>query len=74
MVRKFEGHTSARATKRNKRTKPVPTPQELADRYFDLQCLRQQVRIAETGQIFDRELTGSLETDRFPPHHTRKEG
>jgi len=32
------------------------------------------VRIAETGQIFDPELTGSLETDRFPPHYTRKEG
>jgi hypothetical protein len=74
MVRKFEGQASARATKRNGRTKPIPTPQELADRYFDLQCLRQQVRIAETGRIFDRELTGSLETDRSPPHHTRDDG
>ena len=68
MVRKVEGRTSGQATKRHGRIKPIPNPQELADRYFDLQCLRQQVRIAETGQISSQELTGSLKTDRSPPH------
>jgi hypothetical protein len=46
--------------KPKKRTKPAPSSYELAKRYFDLQCLRQQVRIAESGQTVRREMTQSV--------------
>jgi hypothetical protein len=65
MRQQFDGRTSFQGTKRKKRTKPTPSSQELAKRYFDLQCLRQQVRIAESGQIVGRELTKSLALASF---------
>jgi hypothetical protein len=46
--------------KRKKRSKPTPSAQELAKRYFDLQCLRQKVRIAESGRVLGPEWTKSL--------------
>ena len=60
MGQQFDRGTSLQGTKRKKRPKQTPSSQELAKRYFDLQCLRQQVRIAESGQIVGRELTKSL--------------
>jgi hypothetical protein len=51
--------------KRKGRSKSTPSSQELAERYFDLQCLRQMVRIAESGQIRDREWTRSVPLARF---------
>ena len=59
MRQHFDSRSSLQGTKRKKRTKSAPSPQELAKQYFDLQCLRQQVRIAGSEQIVDRELTGS---------------
>jgi hypothetical protein len=50
---------SLQGSKRKKRAKLAPSAQELEQQYLDLQCLRLQVRIAECGQIVNRELTGS---------------
>ncbi len=46
---------SVESTKRKTGAKPTPSSQELAQRYFDLQCLRQRVKIAESGQVMGRE-------------------
>jgi hypothetical protein len=34
-------------------TKQIPSSKELAEQYFDLQCLRQYVEMAETNQTAD---------------------
>jgi hypothetical protein len=59
MDQKFDCRASVQGTKRKRRAKPAPSPQQLAKQYLDLQCLRQQVRIAETEQIFSWQLTRS---------------
>ena len=43
--------------KPKKQSKKAPSTQELARRYFDLQCLRHRVRIAESGQPVRRQVT-----------------
>jgi hypothetical protein len=57
MGQQFNSRTSSHLTRRKKRNKPPPSSEQLAKLYFDLLCLRQKVRIAETGQIVGRELT-----------------
>jgi hypothetical protein len=58
MAQQLDRHTLLEGTKRKRRSKPTLSSQELAKRYFDLQCLRQKVRIAESGQIVGRENDG----------------
>jgi hypothetical protein len=50
---------SLQGANRKKRVKSAPSTRDLEQQYLDLQRLRQQVRIAECGQIANRELTGS---------------
>jgi hypothetical protein len=52
MAQQLDGRIiSVESTKRKSGAKLTPSSQELAQRYFDLQCLRQRVKIAESGQI-----------------------
>ena len=54
MGQQLDIRSSLQGRKPKKSTKSAPSAQELAKRYFDLQCLRQRVRIAETGQPIGR--------------------
>ena len=56
MDRKVDCRASVQGTKGTRRTKAAPSSQQLAKQYLDLQCLRRQVRMAETGQIASPEL------------------
>jgi hypothetical protein len=55
MAQQLDRHISVESTNRKAPSKPTPSSQELAKRYFDLQCLRQRVKIAESGQAIGRE-------------------
>jgi hypothetical protein len=59
MAKQLDRRILLDGTKRKKRSKPTPSAQELAKRYFDLQCLRQKVRIAESGRALGPEWTKS---------------
>ena len=59
MAQQLDSRIRVASTKRKNRSKPTPSSQELAKRYFDLQCLRQRVRIAESVQDIGRERTRS---------------
>jgi hypothetical protein len=59
MAQQLESRISVESTKRRTRSKPTPSSQELAKRYFDLQCLRKRVKIAESEQVIGRERTKS---------------
>lgn len=65
MGEQLDSRTSLSGKKRKKRTRPAPTSRELAKRYFDLQCLRLQVRLAESGRMVGPELTKSLAPASF---------
>jgi hypothetical protein len=45
-------------------TKPIPSFEELAEQYFDLQCLRQYVQMAEANQTTDGNAPGRLRPSR----------
>lgn len=56
MAQQLESRIAVESTKRRTRSKPTPSSsQELAKRYFDLQCLRKRVKIAESEQVIGRE-------------------
>jgi hypothetical protein len=59
MVHRLDRRTSSPRRKLKKRTKPTPSSQALANQYFYLVCLRQKVKIAESGKVDGRELTKS---------------
>lgn len=65
MGRRLEKRISFSSAKIKNRTKPAPSSRDLAKQYFDLACLRQRVRIAESGQVVGRELTKSLALAAF---------
>jgi hypothetical protein len=56
MGQQLDIRSSLQGRKPKKPTSSAPSVQELAKRYFDLQCLRQRVRIAETGRPIGREI------------------
>jgi hypothetical protein len=45
-------------------TKQVPSSQELAEQYFDLQCLRQWVELAETSEPTRRRVADRPDSPR----------
>ena len=59
MSNRFDCRTSSPSRRLKKRTKPTLSSQALAKQYFDLQCLRQKVKIAESGKVDGRELIKS---------------
>jgi hypothetical protein len=59
MVQRSDRRTSSPSRKLKKGTKPTPSSQALAKQYFYLLCLRQKVKIAESGKVDGRELTKS---------------
>ncbi len=50
MKRRLDTPQSLRRERLNKDERLVPSPKQLADRFFELQRLRQQVREAEARQ------------------------
>jgi len=59
MVQHLDSRISVEGRKRKMHSKLTPSSQELAERYFDLQRLRQKVKIAEAGQIVGPDRTKS---------------
>ena len=65
MAERLDTRIFLEGPKRKKRFTPTLSAQELANRYFDIQCLRQKVRIAESGQVPGREWSDSLPAASF---------
>jgi hypothetical protein len=59
MGQKFDSRISSRVIKRKKPSRRTPSSKELSEQYFGLVCLRQKVRIAESGRVVGRELIRS---------------
>ena len=59
MCQQFHNRTARQRAKRARLTKSTPSFGTLARQYFDLQRLRQQVRIAECGKLAGQELSRS---------------